>query len=70
MLEKIIDAYLGRTRPADETVWHKWETGWFVRLTDGKLSLSEGQLWRRRVGDRWEYQQDAETVEQWEKTQW
>jgi hypothetical protein len=37
-----------------------------VKLTDGTWSSSTGTLWRRRreSDDRWEYQQDPETLEE------
>jgi hypothetical protein len=42
-----------------ESRWHRWDPGRSVMLTDGTMSLAgRGQIWRRRVGDRWEYEQD------------
>ena len=58
---------------ADPTLWHEppllfgiWQTQgtlWPVRTIDGKRAYTNGKLWRRWNGARWEYQQDEETFE-------
>ena len=49
--------WLGGRR--SEHRWHPWDPGHPVLLKDGTMSVSgRGQIWRRRVGDRWEYDQD------------
>jgi hypothetical protein len=48
---------------ADETLWHKCDTPAYpVDLVTGGFSW-RGQLWRRKVNGKWEYQQDAPTPE-------
>jgi hypothetical protein len=64
-LRRLSDTILSRHRPADDTRWHKWETFFPVRLSDGQLSCLRGQIWRRVNNGRAEYQQDAETLEEW-----
>ncbi|MBB5664732.1 hypothetical protein GGE68_002929 [Rhizobium leguminosarum] len=54
-------------RPADYH-WSKYDSAFaaVVRLTNGEWSSGNGTLWRRRRSsdDRWEYQQDEETLEE------
>lgn len=52
--------------------WHKISRPFFpVRLIDGAFSdPCVGQLWRRWNGDRWEYQQDEETKEEFDSRAW
>lgn len=60
-----------RPKPvADVTVWHKWSTTLPVRLINGRLSSPVGQLWRRQTSSGWEYQQDAETEDEWLGNRW
>lgn len=60
-----------RPKPvADTSVWHKWATTLPVRLTNGRLSSPVGQLWRRKTAAGWEYQQDAETEDEWYGNRW
>jgi hypothetical protein len=69
MLERLIDAYLMRERPADPTLWHKWNTAWPVRFIDGETSLlPHGQMWRRWNGEKWEYRAEPETEEDYRST--
>lgn len=63
MIEKVLNAYLGRVAPVDPSVWHKWEVLWPVQLISGKRARPIGQLWRRRGVKGWEYRQDAETMD-------
>lgn len=60
-LRDILDAYLGRVRPADPTLWHKWEPALYGGL---------GQLWRRWHNGRWEYRRDEETEDELASRQW
>lgn len=57
----LLDLYLSREVPVSETRWHRWNTLFSVPLIDGGRSQGLGQLWRRRTFNGWEYQQDAET---------
>lgn len=49
-------------------LWHKCSAPFVipVRLIDGTMSngTSLGQMWKRWNGSGWDYQQDAETEEQ------
>jgi hypothetical protein len=51
----------------DETEWHKCPTPIIPRRTiDGRWAIEPGQTWRRKRPDgKWEYRQDAETVDEW-----
>lgn len=63
---RLADALLFRRAPANVHQWHRWNSPWPVKLIDGTRQRADlGQLWRRRNGDRWEYQQDAESDEDW-----
>lgn len=51
-----------------------WEKAWPLfphRTVDGGWTSGCGQVWRRRRADnKWEYQQDEETYEEWLDRQW
>lgn len=54
----------------DETLWHRCIPWWpILRGPDGRFFFrGEGQVWRRRVNGRWQYQQAPETEEElWER---
>lgn len=55
-------------QPADERLWHKCYGPVFPprRSIEGKWMIGAGQVWRRRVGGKWEYRQDEETDEEWQ----
>lgn len=61
---------LFRDQPANTAEWHRWWTFFPVRLTDGRWSWSNGQLWRRRTSLGWEYRRDEETDDQWDDRAW
>jgi len=65
---RLIERWLN-DEPHDAALWHRWWKMFPVRLNDGRWSRSVGQLWRRRSGSGWEYQQDAETEDQWMERQ-
>jgi len=51
---------------SDETLWHRCNPWWPIRRgEDGRLFLIDhsGQVWRRCIDGRWQYKQDAETLE-------
>lgn len=59
--------FYGREPPADVRLWHKWYCFWPVHLVDGSLAYpGQGQLWRRRRNERWEYCQSPEDDADWE----
>jgi hypothetical protein len=49
----------------DEHLWHKCSIIIPRRTVDGRWTRPEGQVWRRKVNGRWQYQQDPETDEEW-----
>lgn len=70
-LKAAIREFYGRTPPADDRLWHKWDDPLLpVRLVTGEWSFPFGQIWRRRGPDGWEYKQDDETEEEWAARQW
>lgn len=55
----------------DVTVWHKCRSPLIPRRTvDGSWTSADGQTWRRRWDGRWEYRQDPETWDDFERRQW
>lgn len=40
------------------------------RLQNGERAAAKGQMWRRKFNGRWQYRQDEETDDEWERRQW
>jgi hypothetical protein len=55
MLEALVNFFLDRQKPVDDTIWHRWSTPWPVKLIDGRRYLHKGHLWRRKAGSLVEY---------------
>lgn len=72
-IAKIRELVGWQSAPDDKTGnWHKISRPFLpVRLINGTLSdTMVGQLWRRWNGERWEYQQDEETKEEFDTRAW
>lgn len=69
-ISRRLDPYFSRVRPADETLWHKWETPLRPLLLRGQPDTGMGQLWRRRTDKGCEYKVDKETFADWAENQW
>jgi hypothetical protein len=55
----------------DEMIWHKCRNPFLPRRTiDGGWTLGAGQVWKRKVNGKWEYQQDEETMDEFLDRQW
>jgi hypothetical protein len=54
----------------DETIWHKYDAVMPRKLVTGKWSMPIGQMWRRKVNGRWEYQQDFEPLDEFADRAW
>ncbi|MGO6730378.1 hypothetical protein ELI54_30930 (plasmid) [Rhizobium ruizarguesonis] len=59
-----------QAKVADVTLWHKYETLLPVPLVDDAARNPSGQIWRRLNGVQWEYQQDPETIEEFDARQY
>jgi hypothetical protein len=60
----ILRSLYERETPRDPAIWHKWNTLFLpVRSIDGTLTI--GLVWRRRSGNKWQYQRREETAEEW-----
>jgi hypothetical protein len=53
----------GQEKPMDAKLWHKWETGWFVRTVTGEWAV--GSVWRRLHEGKWKYQEREKTLDEW-----
>jgi hypothetical protein len=40
------------------------------RTIEGRWTLGEGQVYRRKVDGKWQYKQDEEHYEDWLNSQW
>ncbi len=60
----------GLREPPRDGIWHAYTPLLLVRLTSGRWSRPEGQIWCRYSSGRWEFQQDEETEEEWLNRQW
>jgi hypothetical protein len=49
--------------PEDLSIWHRYWAWFPVRLVDGKWSDGSDRLWRRKIGGRFEYKQDPESID-------
>jgi len=78
-MESLVELIFGPAVP-DPNVWHRvpllfhlWLplAYWLpVRTLDGDVADGSGKLWRRRRAGRWEYQQDAETADEFAERNW
>lgn len=59
-----------KTRPEDpaHAVWHKCLMAPVLGRVEGSEGM--GQLWRRKVGGKWQYRRDPETMEDAESRYW
>lgn len=64
-LSRIINLYLQRQEPADDTLWHKWNTILPVKLDNGDWSWDAKQLWRRRTASGWQFRADEQSRQEW-----
>lgn len=59
-----------RGASAEIGMWEKTSKFFPVRLINGEWSWDDGQLWRRRSPDGWQYTQDEPTWEEREAQAW